>query len=273
MKMQNKGFTLIELSVVLVILGMLVGGIIGASRLVNVSKVNAIIGNYRDITQASALFDAMYSELPGDASATEVQGAKSGNNKTISTSGNGNSDRKIALATTNDGVEAAAFYGHLYKSEILSGPGVPSVSAKADCTTLANNLFVSAVSGTSSKPLKVTPIYSGNSQYLVFSSVDLFASSALSSDDASIGAKSGDVTCSTKKVAADPDADPVVPASGLNNDFMKVLAESIDKKFDGSINSDAGQATGVTGPATAGVTLAATTDDYKTAPFSLAIKI
>lgn len=216
----SKGFTLIELSVVLVILGLLVGGIIGASRLVKVSKINSVMGNYREITQAMELFNSMYGELPGDTAITKVMGSKS--DTSIDLIGKGNGNRQIEFADNTAGVESAHFYGHLNASEIFSGLGVPSQPSDVltDCQTLSVNSFTSSIVSTDNDQVKVTPVFFNGGNYLVFSPI---------TDSAEV---SGSYPC-----AAD---------TNFTGKFPKSLAESVDKKMDGIANGTTGQVIGTT---------------------------
>ena len=88
--MQNKGFTLVEISIVLVIIGLLTASIIGGMSYVTNAKINNAITLAQDISDAINTFKQQYHMLPGDMSiTTEIQnvrtecqtgGANAGNN-------------------------------------------------------------------------------------------------------------------------------------------------------------------------------------------------
>ncbi len=70
-----KGFTLIELSVVLVIIGLIVGGILMGRELIQASEVRSIITQASNLESQIHTFRSKYSCLPGDcASATTFFG-------------------------------------------------------------------------------------------------------------------------------------------------------------------------------------------------------
>ncbi len=60
------GFTLVELSVVLVILGLIVGGILGGQNLVKASKMRSVTSDANTYLTAISQFRSQYNYLPGD---------------------------------------------------------------------------------------------------------------------------------------------------------------------------------------------------------------
>lgn len=69
------GFTLIELSIVLVIIGLIVGGILAGNELVRAAKLRSLIKEVNQLTTAVNTFKGKYNCLPGDcARATQFFG-------------------------------------------------------------------------------------------------------------------------------------------------------------------------------------------------------
>lgn len=62
----RKGFTLVELSIVLVILGLLVGGVLTGQSLIRAAELRAISSEYQRYVTASNAFRDKYFALPGD---------------------------------------------------------------------------------------------------------------------------------------------------------------------------------------------------------------
>lgn len=60
------GFTLIELSIVLVIIGLIVGGVLVGRDLINSSHINAQLTQFSKMTAAMHTFQVKYNSLPGD---------------------------------------------------------------------------------------------------------------------------------------------------------------------------------------------------------------
>lgn len=72
-------FTLVELSIVLVILGLLVGGILGGQALIHASELRAVTTEYQTYKNAIGSFKEKYASLPGDMySAVSVWGVQAG---------------------------------------------------------------------------------------------------------------------------------------------------------------------------------------------------
>ena len=68
MSTRRKGFTLIELSIVLMILFLIVGGIVGGKNLIESAKVYALIREVNFYLSNIKKFEATYDALPGDMS-------------------------------------------------------------------------------------------------------------------------------------------------------------------------------------------------------------
>lgn len=62
----RKGFTLVELSIVLVIVGLLIGGILVAKSMVETTKINSFVRQIQQYDIAVSNFKTRYNGLPGD---------------------------------------------------------------------------------------------------------------------------------------------------------------------------------------------------------------
>ncbi|MGB1540395.1 MAG: prepilin-type N-terminal cleavage/methylation domain-containing protein, partial [Rickettsiales bacterium] len=60
------GFSLVELSIVLVILGLLTGGILGGQSLIRAAELRSVSKEYEKYQTAINIFKDKYFALPGD---------------------------------------------------------------------------------------------------------------------------------------------------------------------------------------------------------------
>ena len=70
MKKQQGGFTLIELAIVLVIIGLLLGGVLKGQELINSAKVKNYANDFRNIPVFLYGYQDKFKALPGDDSAS-----------------------------------------------------------------------------------------------------------------------------------------------------------------------------------------------------------
>lgn len=81
---RQQGFTLIEIAIVLVIIGLLLGGVLKGQELINTARVRALNNNVDGITAAWFSFQDRYRAFPGDylnaSSVVNLPGAAPGGN-------------------------------------------------------------------------------------------------------------------------------------------------------------------------------------------------
>ncbi len=103
-KLKIKAFSFVEIGIVLLIIGILIGGIFKGKDLIDTAKGYTVAGEIHKILQIIATYREQYQELPGDDPNANRFGAdvKSGNGNHI---------------IDND--EATLFWIHLYKAGLL----------------------------------------------------------------------------------------------------------------------------------------------------------
>ena len=78
--LHQKGFTLVELAIVLVILGLIAAGILTGKNLIDNSRIRGLIAEGQSYVQAVRLFEDRYGGLPGDLhNAEDIWGAQNTN--------------------------------------------------------------------------------------------------------------------------------------------------------------------------------------------------
>lgn len=126
----KQGFSLVELSIVLVILGLLVGGVLTGQSLIKAAELRAITTEYDKYQAAMHTFRDKYFQLPGDMSnATSFWGAAHATPATCRTTAStttatcdGNADG--AVNSVDGGTtysEQHRFWQHLANAGLLEG--------------------------------------------------------------------------------------------------------------------------------------------------------
>jgi prepilin-type N-terminal cleavage/methylation domain-containing protein len=118
----QSGFTLVEISIVMIIIGLLIGGTFGGMKLIENMQVNKAMQDLKSIESATLTFKDTYGRLPGDITNPAVRLP----NCTVApcaTGGNGNRvigvvDAKGNAITSAD--ENFTFWHHLQASDLLS---------------------------------------------------------------------------------------------------------------------------------------------------------
>lgn len=109
------GFSLIELAIVLMIMGLLIAGILKGRDLIESARLKRVISQLNELRMATSSFLDKYDALPGDfnkASSLIKAGLQDGN-------GNG----LVEGAGLSTGSEAMAFWSHLAGAGFIGSPG------------------------------------------------------------------------------------------------------------------------------------------------------
>jgi prepilin-type N-terminal cleavage/methylation domain-containing protein len=109
----QRGFTLIETGVALVIVGLLLGATFKGQELINVARARSLIAFNGEITTAYFAFRDRYRALAGDYNGASANIPNCGNCE------NGNNDGQILLAGGPD--ESIAAWEHLSKAGFIAG--------------------------------------------------------------------------------------------------------------------------------------------------------
>jgi len=156
MKSRQTGFTLVEIAIVLVIIGLLLGGVLKGQELINSAKVKNLANDFRNIPIYIYGYQDRFRALPGDdRNAPANLGGSAPAGTTIRAgNGNGTIDGAWDSATTND--ESIQFWQHVRLAGFAPGPIVigsanyiPSNAEGGRVgVTGANNLPITGLRGT-----------------------------------------------------------------------------------------------------------------------------
>jgi prepilin-type N-terminal cleavage/methylation domain-containing protein len=117
----KKGFTLIELSIVLVIIGLIVGGVLVGQDLIKAAEIRATVGQLEKYAAAVNTFRGKYNGLPGDVLNASTFGLISSGQSSSTGFGNGNAliESSGSLASGGSG-ETAMFWRHMAQANLIS---------------------------------------------------------------------------------------------------------------------------------------------------------
>jgi prepilin-type N-terminal cleavage/methylation domain-containing protein len=141
------GFSLVELSIVLVILGLLVGGVLAGKSLIRAAEFRAAIAEYQSFAGATKVFKEKYFMVPGDiTNATAFWGKDdpscTGHTGTAATPGtcNGNGDGWIFTGVgwgAGQTAEIFRFWQHLQLAGLIGG----SYTGNAGPSSVVHGIF------------------------------------------------------------------------------------------------------------------------------------
>jgi prepilin-type N-terminal cleavage/methylation domain-containing protein len=129
----QKAFSLVELSIVLVILGLLTGGILAGQSLIRAAELRSVVSEYQRYISASQSFRDKYFALPGDMpNAVRFWGPQAGGTvdgadstcdalvtpSTGTATCNGNGDGDIS---THPSPERTRFWQHMANAGLIEG--------------------------------------------------------------------------------------------------------------------------------------------------------
>lgn len=119
MRRHQSGFTLIEIAIVLVIIGLLLGGILKGQELINSARVKNLSNDFRNIPVFVYAYQDRFRAIPGDDAAVvaHVGGTLA---TTGSTPGNGVIDG--AWNSTTATHESFLFWQHVRLADLAPGP-------------------------------------------------------------------------------------------------------------------------------------------------------
>lgn len=122
MRKQQSGFTLVEIAIVLVIIGLLLGGVLKGQELITQAKIKNVANDLNGMSAAVYGYQDRYKRFPGDDNAAAGRWAATAN-------GNGNAQVGAAAnagvldcaAAANAAAENCLFWQHLRLAGFIGG--------------------------------------------------------------------------------------------------------------------------------------------------------
>ncbi|PZP86358.1 MAG: hypothetical protein DI582_03185 [Azospirillum brasilense] len=172
MSENQHAFSLVELSIVLVILGLLTGGILGGQALIRAAELRAASTEYQRWVTATQTFRDKYFALPGDmTNATAFWGKDntlcSGDSGTAATPGtcNGDGDGNMEVGSSTAGATGEVFrhWQQLALAGLVEGTYTGANGGDADTSTIGVNIPRSKISNAGWTLIRGDIVISGGS--------------------------------------------------------------------------------------------------------------
>lgn len=137
-RQKQQGFTLIEIAIVLVIIGLLLGGVLKGQELITQAKIKNVANDLNGVSAAYYGYQDRYRAIPGDDpnAATRWTAA-------VTTAGSGDG----VVAVTGTPPESSLFWQHLRLAGFISGPTAnpagqtPPTNSVGGTTTVQTGVF------------------------------------------------------------------------------------------------------------------------------------
>lgn len=116
MRPAERGFTLVEIAIVLVLIGLLLGGILKGQEMVNQAKLKSVVADFSGVSAAYAAYMDRYRAVPGDDPNAGLRWAGA-------SPGDGNGQIRGKYNSQSDADESRQWWAHLRRAGFIAGAG------------------------------------------------------------------------------------------------------------------------------------------------------
>lgn len=139
---KSGGFTLVELAIALMVIGLLIGGVLKGQELIENARITATIRQFKAYEAAAMIFRNTYGAYPGDIKKPQSR-VPNCTEDLCMTGGNG--DGKIFGWGTSQVHESYNFFPHMTKAGMIQGPEggtqAQMTAVESDSSSVHRDLF------------------------------------------------------------------------------------------------------------------------------------
>lgn len=159
MTQRQSGFTLVEIAIVLVIIGLLLGGVLKGQELINSAKAKSIITDFRNTATMIAAYQDRFRALPGDDASAQTHLGSTAAQADASKAGNGMIDGNFD--STSGSSESIIMWQHLRLANLASGDTTDPAKASDLNNWMPKNSEGGIIGVQSANPLGTNGTWSG----------------------------------------------------------------------------------------------------------------
>lgn len=155
---RENGFTLVELAIALMVIGLLIGGVLKGQELIENARITRVVKDLNDYDAAVMIFRGAYNALPGDIrNPTRIPNCDSAPCNNVVGVGNGQIAESNNSGNPSTAVKAKNFWIHLERAGLITGNDEDENFTKIRSINALEGWFVASYTATGNPDLTADP--------------------------------------------------------------------------------------------------------------------